>query len=155
MLSNNYPTNKKQAEHWYWFYNQIHLIFSFWFVKKVAAFESSITFHLSTSYEPKTIKLTPLKENDPNQSQGVPKASILNAPTSNLYHWSQATDRLSAKHNQLVCNKFGLPVHRNVARWLVVDLLMYIEQHMTVLQNGVVAPARKSQGTNWRPQRRL
>lgn len=136
MLSNNCPSNENQAEHWYWFYNQIHLIVSFWFVKKVTAFESSITFHLSTSYEPKTTKLTPLKENDSNQSWGVPKASILHAPKSNLYHWSQATD------------------HHNVAHWLVVDLLMYIE-HMTVPQNEVVAPARKSEGTNWRPQRRL
>lgn len=155
MLSNTYPTNKKQAEHWYWFYHQIHLIVSFWFVKKSCCFWIKYYVSFSNQLRAKNNKSNPFKRERSEPVSGVPKASILHAPKSNLYHWSQATDRLGANHNQLVCNKFGLPVHRNVARWLVVDLLMYIQQHMTVPQNGVVAPARKSQDTNWRPQRRL
>ena len=66
----------------------------------------------------------PLKETDPNQSRAVPKVSTLHTLASKLHHWSQATDRMGAAHNQLVCDKFSVPAHCIVVRWLVVvDLL--------------------------------
>lgn len=72
---------------------------------------------------------------------------------SKLHHWSQATGRMDADNNLLVRDKFGLPVHCLVVRWLVFDLLMYREQRITVPQNRVVPPAGKPQASNLRPQR--
>ena len=74
-------------------------------------------------------------------------ASSRHSLTSKLHHWSQETDRMGADRNLLVRDKFSLPVYCLVVRWLVVDLLMYREQRMTVPQNGIVPPAGKPQGT--------
>lgn len=53
---------------------------------------------------------------------------------------------MGADHTLLVRDKFSLPLHCLVVRWLV-------EQRTTVRQNGVVPPAGKPYGSNSRPQR--